>query len=122
MATINGVVTTIEGDGSALLCLWETLTNANTTGTPLAMMPWADRCVQVVGTFDSATVVIQGSNDGTNWATLADPQGNALSFTATGLEAILELPRYIRPSTSGGGGSQDIDVYLVARRANTMRT
>jgi hypothetical protein len=95
------------------ICLWETLTSANAVGDSLEMTAWSDRSVQFVGTFDSATVVLQGSNDGTTWVTLTDPQGNAISKTAAGLEAISELTRYVRPSTSGGGGSQDIDVYLL---------
>jgi hypothetical protein len=95
------------------VCLWETLTAANAVGDSLEMTAWSDRSVQFVGTFDSATAVLQGSNDGTNWATLTDPQGNAISKTSAGLEAISELTRYIRPSTSGGGASQDIDCYVV---------
>ena len=75
---------------------------------------FSDKTVQLIGTFGSATVVIQGSLDGTTWATLTDPQGDALSFTAAGLNLVAENVRYIRPSASGGS-SQDIDVYLLVR-------
>ena len=45
----------------------------------------SDRSAQIVGTFDSATITIEGSNDGTNYTTLTDPQGNALSFTTAAI-------------------------------------
>lgn len=71
-----------------------------------------DKTVHCTGTFSSAVVTIQGSNDGTNWVTLADPQGNALTFSAAGMEVILENPLHLRPTTSGGSGA-DIDVVFV---------
>ena len=65
-----------------------------------------DKTFQVVGTWGSATLVIQGSNDGTNWTTLNDPQGGALSFTTgSPTDVIAENPRYVRPTTSGGTGT-----------------
>jgi hypothetical protein len=51
------------------------------TGIAIDMTDYADRSVQVEGTFGSATITIEGSNDGTNWETLRDPQGVALTFT-----------------------------------------
>ncbi len=116
MANITPVTTKPANNDKTSYTLWETLTSANAVGTAIEGPGSPDRSVQAVGTFDSATVVMQGSNDGTNWVTLTDPLGNAISFTATGLKQISELTRYIRPSTSGGGGSQDIDVHLLAKR------
>jgi hypothetical protein len=95
---------------------WTPLTSANAAGTAVQMPGSADRTVQITGTFDSATVVMQGSLDGTNWFTLGDPQGNTISKTSAALEAISELVRYIRPSTSGGGGTQSLTVMLLMRR------
>lgn len=84
-------------------------------GAKVGMADFQDRTVQVFGTFGSGTVVIQGSNDdGTTWATLTDPLGNALSFTSAGMKQITELPQFIRPSVSGGTNSA-IDVYLHMR-------
>ena len=57
------------------------------------------------GTWGTSTLTIQGSNDDTNYYTLADPQGNALSKIANGLEVILEAPLYYRPSFGAGTGS-----------------
>lgn len=67
---------------------------------------YADRTVQAFGTWGGATLVIEGSLDGTNWVTLTDPQGNAISKTTTNfIESIAEWVRYIRPVTSGGTGT-----------------
>jgi len=74
--------------------------------------------MQATGTFDTATLVLQGSNDGSTWAGLSDEFDTAISLTAAGWYEIRTAARFIRPSTSGGGGSQDIDVILVARGNN----
>jgi len=114
MADIAPTISQMQGHNERRchMVLWETLTSANAAGTAVQMGGSTDRTVQIIGTFDSATVVMQGSMDGTTWFTLTDPQGNAISKTAAAGEAITEITRYIRPSTSGGGASQDIDVYL----------
>ena len=123
MADIKGTQEQIsKRDGSVILVVWEALTSSNNNGSLVELVEWADRTVQVIGTFDSATLLLQGSNNGLIWATLSDAASSPLSFTSAGLSEILEVPRYVRPSTSGGGGSQDIDVLLVARRSNNMRT
>ena len=76
----------------------------------------ADRSVQVLGTFGTSTMLIQGSNDGgTTWTTLADPQGNALSKTAAAVEAVLEYTRAIRPSVGGGGNGTGLECWLVVK-------
>jgi hypothetical protein len=115
MATITKVLTkTISNPPIAWHILWETLTTTNADGDPVEMPGHSDRSVQVVGTFGSGgTVDIEGSNDGSTWAILTDPQGNALSFTAAGLEAVAELTRYIRPNVSAGDGTSDLDVHMI---------
>ena len=123
MADIKGTREDIsQRDGSVKLVVWEALTASNNNGSLVELVEWADRTVQVIGTFDSATLLLQGSNNGTNWETLSDAASSPLSFASARLSEILEVPRYVRPSTSGGGGSQDLDVLLVARRSNNMRT
>src|SRR3990172_5842911 len=51
---------------------------------------YPDRTVQILGTIDTATVLFEGSLDGTNWATLTDPQGNPLSKTGVAIEGVQE--------------------------------
>ncbi len=95
---------------------WLNFTATNDVGEPLSALHLADKSVQMVGTFDTTTMLIQGSNNGgDNWDTLTDPQGNALSFTGTGFEQIMEIAELIRPKCSVGGGNTDVDVFLVAK-------
>lgn len=84
-------------------------------GAAIEMPSKSDRTVQILGTFDSATVVLQGSLNGTDWQTLTDPQGNAISKTAAAIEAVSEAVRYMRPSVSGGGGSCALTVLVMCR-------
>lgn len=113
-AVITPVETIIaDSNGKTIVVLWETMGNAD-TGTAVERTNFMDRSVQITGTFGGATVVIQGSNDGTNFVTLADFNGDAISVTASGLYSIAPAVRYIRPVTSGGSGS-DIDVTLFGR-------
>lgn len=60
------------------------------TGDALPFSQYTDRSVQVTGTFGGATVAVQGSNDGTNWSTLTDPQGNDLTFSGARIESVNE--------------------------------
>lgn len=103
MATTTLSVSRAKSWGDAWVASW-TVGNAD-DGAPCEMIMASDKSVQVEGTFGGATVVIQGSNDGTNWRTLSDPSNAALSFAAAGLEAIQEHTRYIRPLSSGGTGT-----------------
>lgn len=106
MAVVTPTITRVDDGGvrAVYLVQWSNIGDADTC-TAVPMSGGSDRSVQITGTFSSATVVIQGSNDGTNYAPLTDPQGNAISKTAASLEAISELTRYIKPTTSGGSSS-----------------
>lgn len=98
--------------------VWETLTSTNAVGEPVSIAGAADRSVQIEGTFDSGTVIIEGSLEQvpTNFQTLTDPQGNAISKGAAALEAILENVTWVRPRMTGASGSADIDVTLLSRK------
>lgn len=119
MATITGTVAEVKPyKENAHVITWASMAGAD-TGTACEMPGSAIRSVQISGTFDAATVVVQGSNDGSNYVTLTDPQGNPISKTTASIEAIEEVTRYIRPSTSGGGVNSSITVsLLVVRRGN----
>jgi hypothetical protein len=118
MATVN--LTRDPSTGAGVGIVWTPVTSANAEGKPRDSLDYADISVQVFGTFGAGgTVLIEGSNQATptTWATLADPQGNALSFTAAKLEQILEMPRWIRPRVSAGDGDTSLTVALWARRS-----
>ena len=105
------------------MVLWETVTCGD-TGSAYEVPNWATSLtVQALGTWgddaspiDASTLTMQGSNDGTTWATLHADDGNDIAFTAAGMEVIAELPMYIRPSHDKASGG-DIDVWLFARKA-----
>lgn len=116
MATISNSVDRVKAWGEdSHVITWAAMGNAD-TGVAIEMPGSSDRSVQFSGTFGTATVVLQGSNDGTNWVTLTDPQGNAISKTAASIEMIAELTRYIRPVTSGGGGGVSINVAVLLKK------
>lgn len=95
--------------------VWTGVTSADTFQA--VMIPAAALAtVQFGGTFDSATVLLQGSLDGVTYFTLNDIQGSALSKTSAALETIGEFCIYIKPSASGGGGSQSLELTLVIKR------
>jgi hypothetical protein len=82
-------------------------------GLQVSMSGAADRSVQIAGTFGAATVIVEGSNDGTNWTQLSDTGGTAISKTATFLGQIMQLTRYIRCSSSGGTGTAIVVTLLM---------
>ena len=116
MAVITASPDYIKGfNDDARIVRWLQLSGATSdTGSAFEMPTWADRSVQVVGTFSGTTITIQGSNDNQNWVTLTDTAAGALTFTSTGLRQILQVTRYIRPSASAGTGL--LDVYLLIVR------
>ncbi len=101
--------------GEASVIAWPTLANGD-FGAAVQYAGMGDRSIQFHGTFGTGgTVVLQGSNDGSNWYTLTDPQGNAISKTAAGLEAVSEATAYVRPYVSAGDGTTSITATLFAR-------
>lgn len=87
------------------------------TGQPVEMPGFADRSIQVEGTFGAGgNLRIQGSNSGANYATLTDPQGNDLNITAAKIEQISEVVRWMRPNVTAGDGTTSLTVTLLVRR------
>lgn len=115
MATITATITKVPDGGvtDVYVVQWPAMGIAD-TGTAVPMSGGADRSIQFAGTFGGATVVFEGSNDGTNYITLTDPQGNPISKSAAAIEAVSELTRYVRCSTSGGSGTA-INATLVLK-------
>ena len=95
---------------------WAALANGD-DGAPAELVNFADRTVQVAGTFGAGgSVTIEGSLDGVTYAALTDPQGNALTFTSARLETISEVVRYIRPRVTAGDGTTALTVRILFRR------
>lgn len=120
MAEIN-YVKTAGPNGKSFHYVWAL--GDNDTGQMVQHAGAADMSFQVFGTFASATVILEGSNQPFNdtidtfW-TLTDQADNAIAFTAAGGEAVAPLAATIRPSTSGGSGTA-VTAILFLR--STMR-
>lgn len=90
---------------------WTGLTQDD-EGSPCTAIRYRDKSVGVFGTFDTATVTIEGSMNGSDWVTLKNPLGDPLTFSSEGIEAILENPLFIRPVVDDSGTSADLTVVL----------
>ena len=113
MAT-RAVVSNVT-DSGGLVASWEGITEAD-TGAAIEVIGWDRLTVQVLGDFDaSGAITMQGSNDGTTWATLNDVEGAAVVLTAASIVQLQEHPRYVRP-TASAGTAVDMDVYLVGSK------
>lgn len=120
MATIQPVEVPSSGgriEAGVATVTWATLTETNTTGQGVRVAHFADRTVQMVGTFGGAAVALQGSNDSTDgsngtWGTLTDPQGNNISKSAAAMSVVMENPLWVRPLVTGGSGV-NVNVILV---------
>lgn len=103
--------------GNTLLVSWANVPNGN-TGTPQLGFDYSDITIQVdvVTLGAGGTCDFEGSNDGVTYHKLTDPQGNALTFTADGLEQVTEACKYYRPNVNGGDGTTDISFHMFMRR------
>lgn len=70
--------------------------------------------VQIAGTFGSATVKLQVSNDGTNFADIKDIHGTVVSATAAAVFEFTNAAIYIKPAIAGGTGDS-VNVTLFMR-------
>lgn len=117
---VKSVTVTRHGNHT-VKAVWSAMANTD-TGEPLGedFADYADRSVQVVGTFGAGgNLQVQGSNDGTNYAALTDPQGNALDISATKIEQVAEQTLSIRPNVTAGDGTTALTVTIVARRSRS---
>lgn len=117
MAVVTYTVDAIKTwKDKAHVITWANLAE-NDTGSQLEMTGSADRSVQVTGTFGSGgNLRIQGSNDGSNWNTLTDPQGNDINITSSKIEQITEVTRFIRPNVTAGDGTTSLTISILVRR------
>lgn len=116
MATISTVV--VDRQRLALLYKWTPLTQSGSdVGEAVETPGYGDKAVQLIGTLSvGGQVTIEGSDDGTTWATLTDPLGNTLVMSALGTKQIAELTRYVRPKVTGGDGSTSLTAFLYCRK------
>lgn len=99
--------------------LGQTALTQGDTGTPVSLADWADRSIQISGTFSGSTTTLEGSNDGVTWNTLRDAASNLLSFTAADIKQILETTLWVRPKVITSTGAA-ITVVIVGRSLNPL--
>jgi hypothetical protein len=105
----------INGTNDFIVISWTGLANGE-SGSAYAIPTFADKTLQIGGTLGvGGTVLLEGSNDGTNFVAMHDTQGNNLSFTSAQMQLIVENPRYIRPRVTAGDGSTSITVTIACR-------
>jgi hypothetical protein len=109
-----------RGDGSSLLVTWTPVTQADTCN-PVSFPDHPDKSLQCSGTFGSASVALNGSNDGTNYAGLNSPNSTVIAITAAGVKSVLENTLYVQPVATGGSG-QTLAINMLVRMTNPMRT
>ena len=110
------IKTPYDASGITLI-KWTGLTKAtDDTGEPFISPHFADKSIQLIGTLGVAgACTIEGSNMVTTptYATLSDPQGNALVMTSLKIEQVLENTYLIRPSITAGDANTLLDVYMM---------
>lgn len=110
------------GDGTVITHIINALVQ-NEVGAGIDWSEFQDRSVQISGTFGTATVLVEGSNDNINWFTLSNAAGGtALSFTAAGLRQVLEASLWMRVRVTGGDGTTNLNAAVFLRRASSIRT
>ena len=116
MTTINPISVQDQAvaffGNNAFIYTWLNLTFATLDQTSFLPGPgWADRSLQVSGTFGSGgTLTIEGSNDGASFFTLHDPFSNLLNISTPGIYQITEICAYIRGRVVAGDGSTSLNV------------
>ena len=98
-----------------MVVTWASIVEGD-TATKVTTAQFSRKCFQTKGTFGSATIVAQGSNDGgTTFANLTDHGDTAISHTSASIDEIGQNPLDIRPSTSGGSGSSVTVVLTLSK-------
>jgi hypothetical protein len=106
MAIITPVVTR-DPNAAFAKARWTGMAASADVGVPVAFTDYDDRTVQVLGDFGAGgQITIEGSLDGgTTYATLSDPLGNPLVFSAAGIKYVTEITPLVRPRQNAGAGT-----------------
>ncbi len=125
MATAQFTITRIgTGAQMAIKVTWAALTQADAIGRDLSHedIPdigfFSDWTWHATGTWNGATVSVQGSNNDSVYGDLTNGfTGAAISWTADGSPKTQgERPLYVRPAATSAGASTSVVCVLVMRR------
>ncbi len=98
----------------AFVATWAPLAQGD-TGEAVGFSQYSDKSVQVAGAFGGASVRIEGSNNGVDWAVLTDPQGNDLVISSAKIEMVTEATAHVRPVVVGGSGTTELSVSMLPK-------
>lgn len=101
----------------ALVTEWSGLLQSD-AGSWELLGHYNDKCLHVFGTWGTATVTIEGTNESgtpTSAIGLTDPTQTAISMTANAIKQVLENPLYVRIKVTGGDGTTSLTARLVCR-------
>ena len=121
MATVAGVDNLYLQDHR--LRTWTPLTITNADGAPIAYASngMGGVTFEVTGTWGAGgALVIEGSNDGTNYFTLNDQANAALTLSANALKTVRDQPLYIRPRVTAGDGTTSLTVVAALQKTAAM--
>ncbi len=121
MAAKRPVVTVHNDRGVTFF--WEAVTNADTIvgAIDAQFIDYADRSMQVTGTFGGCTIAAAGSNDGSTYVTLRDGLGADAALTAPGITQVYESTMSLIPTIASASGSTDVDITVLCRRGPSGR-
>lgn len=120
MATVKATVDwSVSNDNSVIVLTWSGMAASGDVGDAQSFAAYSDKTFIVTGTFTGTpTVAIEGSNDGTNWVTLSNRQGTAMTFTAAGMNTSQDRPVYVRPRMTAGSGGASVAVSVACHRVD----
>lgn len=109
------VVNSAQGKAN-LLVTWGAINTNNQTAAIVEMPDFNVKSVHFHGSnFDGATISLHGSNDGTNFIVLTDPQGTNIAKTASSIEQVQEHTRFIRPVGASIGTNTSVVVTVYGK-------
>lgn len=130
MATIEPTIKDVTSkiNGAAWLVTWGPLANGD-VGDPVQMPEFADKSVQVTGTFGTGgSVAVEGDNEpytsytAANFVALRDPSSTTIAITAAGAKAVLENTVLVRPHVTAGDGTTSLTVRMLFHLPHPLRT
>lgn len=119
MATRTPTTTFLTNDRDVIKFVWSGLLNGDTGGS-IELSNYADRSVQVSGTFGSGgSVLVEGSNNQSTYSTLNKmTDGTAMVATTAQVIGVLEVTERTRPRVTAGDGATNLTVVMIARKTS----
>lgn len=106
---------TIRTEAGNFIATWTGITEADTGSAITVPREVEGVTIQTTGDFTtSGAVTLEGSNNGTDYATLKDPGGTDIVMTTTAIWRLESIPLFIRPRATAGS-AVSMNVVLAAR-------